>query len=98
MALIAIEFCRIGKNHPKCLQHLAGCPNGASIVPRPHLANDCNRGGQIGQGVKKWFINALQELTRIRRETFDVPSLAFCIERVQGQGGLAASADATDHR
>src|SRR5207247_9452886 len=43
------------------------------------------------------LIEALEELPRMKRKTFDVTPLPLGIERVEGQARLSAAADSADH-
>ena len=51
-----------------------------------------NAGDPFGGGLFEPF----EELPRVGRESFDVPPLAFGIQRVEGQAGLAAAAQPAD--
>jgi hypothetical protein len=44
-----------------------------------------------------WLIELIQKLASVGREAFDVPTLAFGVERVEGHAGFAAAGDAAEY-
>ena len=52
-----------------------------------------NAGDQFGGGL----FQPLEELPRVGRKRFDVPPLAFGIQRVEGEARLAAAAQAAEN-
>ncbi len=57
-----------------------------------------DRGRNPVDAFRQRFLQACQELARVCRETLDVSTLPFRVERIQCQAGLAAAADAAKNR
>ncbi|MNN85669.1 hypothetical protein D3C81_2029880 [compost metagenome] len=64
---------------------------------RSRFLLDRNGGRQAFDQVDVRFFHQLQKLARISRQRFDVTTLAFRIERIEGQGRLAGAGQAGDH-
>ena len=73
-----------------------GADRGARVV-RGGLLLDRDRGRQTLDHVDIGLVHQLQELTRISRQAFDVPALAFCVQGVESQRRLARSRQPGDH-
>jgi len=70
--------------------------NSGARVARRVLLLDGDGRSQAVNFVHVWLFNALEELARIGRERFDVPTLPFCVDGVEGERTLAGSGDTTD--
>ena len=58
---------------------------------------DRNRRQDAFDAVHLGFVHAVEELSRIGRERFDVATLSFGVERVEGERTFARAAHARDH-
>ena len=74
-----------------------GAHGRAAGAHRVGLVNRNGRGHALHL-VHRRFIHAVQKLARVGREGLDVAALAFCIQRVKHQTGLARAAGARHHR
>ena len=77
------------------LRHRTHCgPAGAYGVG---LVNGDSRGHALYL-VDRWFVHTVQKLARVRGKGFHITALAFGIQRVKHQAGLAGAAGASHHR
>lgn len=53
--------------------------------------------GDAGDGIDAGFIHPIEELTGVGGERFDVASLAFGVEGIEGEGRFTGAAEAGDH-
>ncbi len=72
-----------------------GGDGGARIARGIFLANGDGR-GDAGDFVHVGLLDAIEKLARVGGERFDVAALAFGVERVESQAGLAGAGDAGD--
>src|SRR4029453_17539210 len=63
-------------------------------VPDAVLLADRNRGADSLDAVDVRLLHPLEELTSVRGQRFDVATLAFRIDRIEGERRFARSADA----
>ncbi len=59
---------------------------------------DGDRGRKSFDGIDVGALHLIQELPRVGGERFDVAALAFGVERVEGERGLAGAGKTRDHR
>ena len=69
---------------------------GARVAHRVGLV-DGNRGRHAFDLVYSRLVHAIEELARVCREGLDIAALAFGVERIEHQTGLAGAAGPGDH-
>jgi hypothetical protein len=57
---------------------------------------DGDGGRDAFDGIDIRFVHAVEELPDVRRKSFHVTALAFGVERVEGEGGLARTGGTRD--
>ena len=72
------------------------CANGGAGGADVVFLLDGDGGRDALDGINVRFVHAIKELPDVGRESLDVAALAFCIERVEGEGGLAGAGGAGD--
>ncbi len=77
--------------------NLGGRPDSGSGVADAVLLTDGDCWTDAFDGVDVWFFHPLEELPGIGRQRFDVPPLAFGVNRIEGQRRLAGTADPRHH-
>ncbi len=92
----AVDLAGPGVQHPEVVGYLRdGAHRGAGVVAHGLLL-DCDGGGESFYAFVERLLELAEELPRIRRERFDIPALAFSVERIEGEGALAGPGDARE--
>src|SRR5690606_21010890 len=81
---------------PQVIVDFRNRPDGRSRAARSRLLLNGNGGAQPIDGIDIGALHLVKELASIRGEGFDVASLAFRVDGVEGQRRLARTAEAGD--
>ena len=73
-----------------------GADGGAGAAAGGFLL-DGDGGGEAVDGVDVGALHLVEELSGVGREGFDVAALAFGVDGVEGEGGLAGAGESGDH-
>lgn len=97
VALAAAELGQMGPEHFKVIADFGeGADGGAGGTDLVTLFEG-DGGGDTGDGIDAGFIHAIEELTGVGGEGFDVAALAFGVEGIEGEGRFTGAAEAGDH-
>ena len=87
-----------GEQNPQIVGYFG---DGADLRARVRpcgLLLDGNRGRQPANGLVLGLLHLAEKLARVGGERFNVASLSFGVEGVEGQRGLAGAGDSGQHR
>ena len=90
-ALRAVRHPHPGVEHAQEVVDFRDRPDGGPGIQPGGFLFDGNGGRQTRNPVDVRFLHLAEELPRVGGERFDVPPLAFCVEGVEGQRGLAGT-------
>lgn len=83
-----------GEEDPQEILDFGDGADGAAGVIAGRFLADGDRGGETGEEIDIRFGELSDELASVGGEAFEIPSLSFGVERIEGHGAFAAAADA----
>ncbi len=95
-AALAEELRDAGEKQLQVIVDLRHRPDGGARGAHRIRLVDGDRGRNAFDGIDLRLVHAVEELARVRRECLDVAPLAFRVERVEHERGLARSRRARD--
>ena len=98
--LVAVGAVRVAdarEQQPQMVVDLRDGPDGRPRIPRGALLVDRDRRRQPVDLVDVRLLHLAQELPRVRRQRFDIPTLAFGVDRVEREAGFAGARQSGDH-
>src|SRR5450432_3074311 len=96
-ALVAVHLADARPEEPQVVVDLGDCPYGRARVARAGLLLDRDGGRQPLDRVEVGLVHLIQKLPRVGRERFDVTTLPFGVDRVEGQRRLSGTRQTRDH-
>ena len=97
LAARAPGFAQAGEEQPEVVVNLGGGGDGGAGVAAGVFLLDGDGGGDAFDFVHVGLLNALEELPGVSGERLDVAPLAFGVDGVESERGLARARDAGDH-
>ena len=96
IAVQAASDANAGKEDPQVIEDLRCRPHRRSGIRHGVALRDRDGRRQVRDRVHLGSRQPLEELARVGRERAHVAPLAFCVERVEGEGRLAGAGDPCD--
>ena len=85
-----------GEEQAQIIVNFGGGGDGGARIARGIFLADGDGRGDAGDFVHVGLLDAIEELAGVGGKRFDVAALAFGVERVEGEAGLARAGDAGD--